>query len=48
MKPELVDNFERNTPAAPAGGIGKARPFWRRYVELEPHGTWAEIARKHL
>jgi DNA-binding transcriptional MerR regulator len=30
------------------GEISKARPFWRRYVELEPHGTWAEIARKHL
>ena len=26
----------------------KARPSWRRYLELEPTGTWAEIARKHL
>lgn len=25
-----------------------ARPFWQRYVEIEPCGTWAEIARKHL
>ncbi len=30
------------------GEIQKARPFWKKYVELEPHGTWAEIARKHL
>lgn len=30
------------------GEIQKARPFWRKYVEIEPHGTWAEIARKHL
>ncbi len=27
---------------------GKARVHWRRYLELEPHGTWADIARKHL
>jgi tetratricopeptide (TPR) repeat protein len=26
----------------------KARPCWRKYLELEPTGTWAEIARKHL
>jgi tetratricopeptide (TPR) repeat protein len=32
-------------------GIGdaqKARPCWKQYLELEPSGTWAEIARKHL
>jgi Tfp pilus assembly protein PilF len=32
-------------------GIGdavKARPCWKHYLELEPAGTWAEIARKHL
>ena len=26
----------------------KARASWRRYLELEPTGTWAEIAKKHL
>jgi DNA-binding transcriptional MerR regulator len=30
------------------GEGGKARPCWRRYLEIEPTGTWAEIARKHL
>ena len=30
------------------GEIQSARPCWKRYVELEPMGTWAEIARKHL
>jgi DNA-binding transcriptional MerR regulator len=30
------------------GDAQKARPCWRRYLELEPTGTWAEIARKHL
>jgi hypothetical protein len=25
-----------------------ARPCWRRYLELEPTGTWADIARRHL
>ncbi len=26
----------------------KAKPCWRKYLEIEPTGTWAEIARKHL
>jgi tetratricopeptide (TPR) repeat protein len=26
----------------------KARAHWKKYLELEPKGTWAEIARKHL
>lgn len=30
------------------GDVAKARPCWRRYLEIEPTGTWAEIARKHL
>jgi tetratricopeptide (TPR) repeat protein len=30
------------------GEISKARPCWRKYLEIEPTGTWAEIARKHL
>jgi tetratricopeptide (TPR) repeat protein len=30
------------------GEVAKARPCWRRYLDLEPTGTWAEIARKHL
>ena len=31
-----------------AGDAPRARPCWRRYLEIEPTGTWAEIARKHL
>lgn len=30
------------------GEPNKARPCWRKYLEIEPTGTWAEIARKHL
>ena len=30
------------------GEAAKARPCWKHYLELEPSGTWAEIARKHL
>lgn len=30
------------------GQVDKAKPCWRRYLEIEPTGTWAEIARKHL
>jgi tetratricopeptide (TPR) repeat protein len=31
-----------------AGHAEKAQPYWRSYVALEPHGTWSEIARRHL
>jgi tetratricopeptide (TPR) repeat protein len=30
------------------GDAEQARPCWRKYLEIEPTGTWAEIARKHL
>ncbi|MRG90674.1 tetratricopeptide repeat protein [Polyangium spumosum] len=30
------------------GESAKARPCWRKYLEIEPTGTWAEIARRHL
>jgi Tfp pilus assembly protein PilF len=26
----------------------KARGHWRRYLQLEPSGTWVEIARRRL
>jgi tetratricopeptide (TPR) repeat protein len=30
------------------GHVQKARKYWRSYIELEPSGTWTEIARRHL
>jgi tetratricopeptide (TPR) repeat protein len=30
------------------GDKKSARPLWRTYLELEPSGTWADIARQHL
>lgn len=30
------------------GERGKARPSWKRYLELEPRGPWADVARRHL
>lgn len=30
------------------GDRKRARPAWRRYLELEPTGTWADVARRHL
>jgi tetratricopeptide (TPR) repeat protein len=30
------------------GDRARARPHWKRYLEIEPTGTWADIARKHL
>ncbi len=30
------------------GETEKARPYWQSYIDLEPQGTWTEIARRHL
>ncbi len=30
------------------GDAEAARPCWKRYLEIEPTGTWADIARRHL
>ena len=30
------------------GQSEQARPYWAKYIELEPSGTWTEIARRHL
>ena len=30
------------------GERGRARPHWRKYLELEPGGTWSDVAREHL
>ena len=30
------------------GERSRARVHWKRYLDLEPQGTWADIARKHL
>jgi tetratricopeptide (TPR) repeat protein len=30
------------------GERGRARPHWRKYLDLEPTGTWADVAREHL
>ena len=30
------------------GERARARPHWRKYLELEPTGTWADVAREHV
>ena len=30
------------------GDSQKARPHWKNYIQLEPTGTWTEIAKRHL
>jgi tetratricopeptide (TPR) repeat protein len=30
------------------GSRTEAREHWKKYLDLEPNGTWADIARKHL
>jgi tetratricopeptide (TPR) repeat protein len=30
------------------GEAGRAHDYWRNYIELEPSGTWTEIAKRHL
>jgi hypothetical protein len=28
--------------------VAKAEVLWRKYLEVDPMGEWAEIAREHL
>lgn len=30
------------------GDTTEAKVFWKRYLDIEPTGTWADIARRHL
>lgn len=30
------------------GKFGPAKKHWQVYLQLEPHGAWAEVARRHL
>jgi len=30
------------------GDTSEAKGYWKRYLEIEPTGTWADIARRHL
>jgi tetratricopeptide (TPR) repeat protein len=30
------------------GERARARPHWKRYLEIEPVGTWSDVAREHL
>ena len=30
------------------GERARARPHWKKYLDLEPTGTWADVAREHL
>jgi tetratricopeptide (TPR) repeat protein len=47
--PRFADAYFNLAMAYEQGGdIQRARGCWRRYLELEPTGTWAEIARQHL
>jgi len=38
----LAMAFERT------GEVHNAQPCWRKYLSLEPKGTWADIARRHV
>jgi tetratricopeptide (TPR) repeat protein len=47
--PRFADaHFNLGMALEQLGQRGRARPHWKRYLELEPAGTWAEIARQHL
>jgi DNA-binding transcriptional MerR regulator len=47
--PRFADaHFNLAMACEQVGERAKARPHWKRYLELEPTGTWADIARQHL
>ena len=45
---QYLNNFNLAMAYEQTGQVELARPCWRKYLEIEPTGTWAEIARKHL
>jgi tetratricopeptide (TPR) repeat protein len=47
--PQFADAYFNLAMAYEQSGFpDKARPLWQSYIALEPHGTWTEIARRHL
>jgi tetratricopeptide (TPR) repeat protein len=47
--PQFADAHFNLAMALEQGGQpDEARPCWRKYLDLEPSGTWSEVARKHL
>ena len=47
--PRFADAHFNLAMALEQGGeLDRARRYWKKYLELEPQGTWADIARKHL
>lgn len=47
--PEFADaHFNLAMAYEQMGRPDEARPLWQNYIALEPHGTWTEIARRHL
>jgi TPR repeat protein len=47
--PKFADaHFNLAMALEQVGRADEAVPHWRRYIELEPIGNWAEIARRHL
>jgi Tfp pilus assembly protein PilF len=30
------------------GRRARAREHWRRYLQIDPQGPWADVARRHL
>ncbi len=47
--PKFADaHFNLAMALEQVGATAEAREYWRSYIELEPAGTWTEIARRHL
>jgi tetratricopeptide (TPR) repeat protein len=47
--PKFADaHFNLAMALEQVGDSARARPYWQKYVELEPKGTWTEIAKRHL
>jgi Flp pilus assembly protein TadD len=47
--PEFADaHFNLGMALEQVGRADESLQHWHRYIELEPNGNWAEIARRHL
>lgn len=48
-RPEFEDaHFNLAVALEQLGKAKLAKQHWKKYLELEPHGEWADVAREHL
>jgi len=49
LRPEFAEaHYNLAMALTELGDAARARPHWRRYLDLDPHGPWSTLARQRL